>query len=257
MHEKQQRIPVAIEHELDSGILRIGLDRPARKNALTDAMYALMEQTLAAAETNTEVRVVLIHGSPECFSSGNDLDDFNRRKAGVPSPGARFLTALERFEKPVVAAVSGMAIGVGVTLLLHCDLVLAAEGTRFRMPFVNLGLCPEAGSTRLLPLRAGYLGAAKALMLGDFFDTEEAEKLGLVTWTVPRKKLMPQALEQAARLAGKPQNALIITKKLLRQGGRDALREHMAQEFDIFQRLLLSEESKQIRAGMKARRKNQ
>ncbi|MFH1154757.1 MAG: enoyl-CoA hydratase [Pseudomonadota bacterium] len=236
--------------KLTQSVLMIGLCRPEKKNAITHAMYTSIREALESARTDTGVRVVMIHGSEEFFSSGNDLEEFNRRKPGELSPGAQFLAVLQQFEKPVLAAVSGLAVGVGVTLLLHCDLVYASPETRFRMPFVNLGLCPEAGSTLLLPANAGYRQAAKVLMLGDFFDTKTAVALGLVTESVSGKTLMAHAMEQALRLARRPQEALLATKRLMKLGLDQQVREHMPLEFDQFSRLLASPESREIRARM-------
>ncbi len=237
-----------ISCEQAQGILTIGLNRPEKKNAITHAMYRGMTEILERAGQDTDVRVVLIRGHKEAFCAGNDLGDFNRRKSDEPSPGAVFLKALSIFEKPVVAAVSGLAIGVGATILLHCDLVYAAENSRFRMPFVNLGLCPEAGSTLLLPARAGYLKAARAMMLGDFFDAETAVALGLVTAILPDDALMNHAMMDASRLARKPSNALLEIKRLMKQGIGSRISIHMDTEFKAFARLLASEESKILRA---------
>lgn len=238
---------------MTQGILKIGLNRPDRKNAITFTMYTAMKEALESAKANPEIRVVLIHGSEDVFTSGNDLEEFNNRKKGELSPGARFLLALQQFEKPVVAAVSGLAIGIGVTMLLHCDLVFASSETRFRMPFVNLGLCPEAGSTLLLPAIAGYRPAAQTLMLGDFFDTPRAVTLGIVTESVPRERLMTHAMEQAVRLTRRPQEALVQIKQLMKKGTDQQLREHMLLEFEHFARLLASPESRERRARMTAR----
>ncbi len=229
------------------GILQIGLNRPDKKNAITHAMYNAMKEALVAADRDPDIRIVMLHGSEEVFSSGNDLADFNNRKPGVPSPGSLFLKTLCSVEKPVVAAVSGMAVGVGATLLLHCDIVYAATHTRFHLPFVDLGLCPEAGSTLLLPSFAGYKKAAHALMFGDSFDASTALSLGLVTEIVPKEGLMAHALNQVTRLAGKPANALLQTKRLMKLGFDRKLLDHMDLEFEEFGRLLFSSESRSLR----------
>ena len=242
-----------ITQHIENSILKIGLNRPDKRNAITHAMYDTMRNALESAKTNPDIRVVLIHGADDVFSAGNDLDDFNNRKEGVPSPGVLFLTTLREFEKPVVAAISGLAIGVGVTLLLHCDLVYAAPETRFRMPFVNLGVCPEAGSTLLLPARAGYLASAQTLLLGDYFDTPRALDLGIVTESVPQKTLLAHAREKASRLAKQPQEALLLTKQLMKHRFSELLADRMTVEFDHFARLMATSESKEIRARKQAK----
>ena len=191
--------------------MKIGINRPEKKNALTQEMYDAMRLALLEAEENPEIKVVLIHGTHDAFSAGNDLKGFDNRDPDKPSPGAQFLTVLHAFKKPVVAAVSGIAVGVGATLLLHCDLVYAAPDTRFRMPFINLGVIPEAGSTLLLPENAGHRLAAEVLMLGDFFNTRKAIEIGLVNEVVSTKDLLGFAIEKAEQLARKPQQALMLT----------------------------------------------
>ena len=234
-------------HKTSSGILQIGFNRFEKKNAITHAMYNAMRKALESAGHDPDIRVVLLHGSDEIFSAGNDLGDLNNREPGVPSPGARFLKTLCSFEKPVVAAVSGLAVGVGATLLLHCDLVYAATDACFRMPFVDLGLCPEAGSTLLLPAFAGYKRAANALMFGATFGASTAISLGLVTEAVPKERLMAHALDQAQKLAEKPANALLQTKRLMKSGLGQTLHDHMELEFKEFERLLHSKESRKLR----------
>ena len=243
------------------GILTIGLNRPDKKNAITHAMYRGMTTALEKAGRDRDVRVVLIRGvsnpgPQEVFCAGNDLGEFDRRPTDGPSPGALFLNALSAFEKPVVAAVSGLAVGVGATLLLHCDLVYAAEEARFRLPFVDLGLCPEAGSTWALPARAGYLKAAQALMLGDFFDAQTAVQLGLATAVLPGETLMAHARAAASRLSGKPVRALLQIKHLMKQGTARVLETQMEIEFKAFARLLASDESKLLRANKQKEKKN-
>lgn len=237
-----------IDIELLNGVMRIGINRPDKKNALTENMYDAMRLALENARENQDIKSVLFHGIRDVFSAGNDLEEFNHRAPDVPSPGAQFLMVLQSFEKPVVAAVSGLAIGIGVTLLLHCDLVFAASDTRFRTPFVNLGICPEAGSTLLLPANAGYKMAAEILMLGAFFGTQKAIKLGIVNKTA--SNVLNYAVKKAEDLAQKPQQALLLTKKLLKQATQNEVLERMAEECKHFDRLLCTPESIEVRAKL-------
>jgi enoyl-CoA hydratase/carnithine racemase len=248
---EDQNITVSVHH----GIMQIGINRPEKKNALTKDMYDAMRHTLLEAEKNPDIKVVLIHGTHDAFSAGNDLKGFDNRDPDTPSPGAQFLTVLHAFKKPVVAAVSGIAVGVGATLLLHCDLVYAAPDTRFRMPFINLGVIPEAGSTLLLPANAGQRLAAEVLLLGDFFNTRKAIDIGLVNEVVSTEDLLGFAIEKAEQLAQKPQQALMLTKQMMKRTAHQPVAEHMALEFKHFGELLLSPESIAIRAKMKNRNK--
>ena len=242
-----------INIDIHQGIMRIGINRPDKKNALTDDMYDTMRLALEKARENQAIKIVLFHGTDNAFCAGNDLKSFDHRAPGAASPGARFLTVLQAFEKPVVAAVSGIAVGVGGTLLLHCDLVYAASDTRFRMPFVNLGVCPEAGSTFLLPASAGYKKAAEVLMLGEFFDASKAVTLGIINDTVPAQDLLAHAVNVAEQLAQKPRQALLVTKHLLKQGGQQEVAHHMRAEFESFSALLLTPESIEARGKLQTR----
>ena len=236
-------------------VMKIGINRPEKKNALTQEMYDAMRLALMEAEENPNIKVVLFHGTHDAFSAGNDLKGFDNRDPDRPSPAAQFLTVLHAFRKPVVAAVSGIAVGIGATLLLHCDLVYAAPDTRFRMPFINLGVCPEAGSTLLLPENTGHRLAAEVLMLGDFFNTRKAIEIGLVNQVVSTEDLLAFAIEKAEQLAKKPQQALVLTKQLMKRSAHQPVAEHMALEFKHFGELLLSPESIAIIAKMKNRNK--
>jgi enoyl-CoA hydratase/carnithine racemase len=203
---------------LEGSVLRLQINRPEKKNALTLDMYAQMTSALEAADRDPKVRVVLIHGGGDSFTSGNDLQDFVQAPpVGDDSPVGRFIAAISRTHKPLVAAVAGAAVGIGTTMLLHCDLVYAAETTRFQLPFVNLALLPEAGSSLLLPMQIGHLRAAELLMLGEPFSAAKALQYGLVTEVFADG---PAALEAAqaaaAKLAAKPPAALHRTKQLLK-----------------------------------------
>ena len=238
---------------VDKGVMRIGINRPHKKNALTNEMYDAMRLSLTNAREDSDVRVVLLHGTKDAFCAGNDLNAFDNRDPNTPSPGTRFLFALQAFDKPVIAAVSGIAMGIGVTLLMHCDLAYAAEGTRFRLPFINLGVCPEAGSSLLLPANAGVKKAAEVLMLGDLFDTAKALELGIINQQVTDTDVLDFAGEKAILLAQKPQQALLKIKQLLKKNSQQAVIERMTLEAGLFGKLLMTQESIDARDRVKKR----
>jgi enoyl-CoA hydratase/carnithine racemase len=247
-----------IEVTDDAGLRTIRIARPEKKNALTREMYAAMGAALRDAASAPVVRAVLITGGTECFTSGNDVGDFKARggeAADVPSPAREFLAALRACPKPVVAAVAGYAVGIGTTMLLHCDFVYAAEGAVFRMPFVDLGLCPEGGSSLLIPHRGGQLLANELLMLGDAFPPATALRAGIVNAVVPVAELITTAEGVARRLAAKPPAAMATTKRLLRQAGEDALSAHMTEEFARFGALLRGPEAAEAVAAFQEKRK--
>lgn len=243
----------------DAGLRTIRLNRPEKKNALTRAMYGGMRDALREAAAIPSVHAVLLTGGAECFTSGNDVGDFKLRSAtpddSTPTPARDFLFALRDCPKPVVAAVAGYAVGIGTTLLLHCDLVYAAEGAVFRMPFVDLGLCPEGGSSMLVPQRGGQLLANELLMLGDAFGPEVALRAGIVNAVVPAPGLLGHAEAVARRLAAKPPAAMAATKRLLRKPGADALTAHMTEEFADFSALLRGPEAAEAVAAFQEKRK--
>jgi len=205
-------------------ILEIQLNRPAKKNAMTSSMYTTMAEVLEAAAKDDRIRVALWHGAGDSFSAGNDLEDFIKNPPGPgESPQARLMSALIDFEKPIVAAVQGVAIGGGTTMLGHCDFVYAGESTRFQLPFVNLALVPEFGSSYLFPSRFGYVRAAELILLGQPFNASRAAEVGLVTQVVPDQQLLPTANETARKLAEKPAAALQACKRLMKQAAREHL----------------------------------
>ncbi|NMJ39653.1 enoyl-CoA hydratase [Roseomonas sp. JC162] len=242
----------------DAGLRTVHINRPDKKNALTRAMYAAMGAALREAATSPAVRVVLITGGSACFTSGNDVGDFKARgdqAADVPSPAREFLAALRECPKPVVAAVAGYAIGIGTTLLLHCDFVYAADTAVFRMPFVDLGLCPEGGSSLVVPQRAGQLLANELLMLGEAFTPETALRAGIVNAVVPLPDLFHTAGGVARKLAAKPPTAMATTKRLLRQAEEARLSAHMTEEFAKFGALLRGPEAAEAVAAFQEKRK--
>jgi enoyl-CoA hydratase/carnithine racemase len=206
-----------IKSETKDRVARIRFDRIDKKNAITVDMYAQLGAALAAAEADAQVRVVLLHGSADCFTAGNDVADFLKapRNAGS-SPARALFDTLPHMKKPVVAAVGGPAVGIGSTMLLHCDLVYAAPNARFQLPFVPLGIVPEFGSTFLLPLIAGYQRAAKLLLLGQPFTAQEAHEAGIVTEVVPQERLLDHALQVANTLAALPPESMRLTKRLMK-----------------------------------------
>src|SRR5476649_571278 len=195
------------------GVLCITINRPARKNALTAAMYQDMADAFFDAENDPAVRVVLIRAVGDTFSAGNDLEDFMKAPpANQDAPVFQFLRRISTAQKPVVAAVTGGAVGIGTTMLLHCDLVYAASTAKFALPFVQLGLCPEAASSLLLPRIAGYQRAAEKLLLGEPFDAAEALAMGIVNKVLPPAELLAYATAQARKLIALPAASLRVTK---------------------------------------------
>ena len=237
--------PQEILTELQEGMLLVRIHRPERKNALTLAMYAGLTAVLDEAMQTPVVRVVLITGSGDSFSSGNDIADFLAHPpSGEDSPVFQFLSALRQFEKPLIAAVNGVAVGIGVTLLLHCDLIYARIGATLQLPFVNLGLCPEAGSSLLLPRLIGYPRAAELLLLGEPFSAEQALDWGLINGLgSDAEQTLELALAKARRLAGLPAAAVQRTKALLKRTETEAVRETIALESRYFIELLHSPEA--------------
>lgn len=222
----------------------IRINRPEKKNALTQEMYAALADALVAAEADAEVRVILISGTDTVFSAGNDIADFiSNFTMEEQSPVVRFLRTLAGASKPVVAAVNGPAIGIGTTMLLHCDLVWCGRTARFQLPFVNLGLVPEAASSLILPQMLGHRRAAALLLLGEAFDAETALQSGIVNGVVDDDRVMESALASARMLAAKPPAALRLSKQLLKRWTRDQVREVMDAEARIFAEQLRSPEA--------------
>lgn len=242
--------------ETQDRVTRIELNRPEKKNALSPEMYAAIAQALAAADADAGVRAVLIHGQSGCFTSGNDVKDFlELPRAMGASPASGFLRAISTAKKPLVAAVGGAAIGVGTTMLLHCDLVYAAPNARLQMPFVPLGLLPEAASSLLLPAMAGYRRAAEMLLLGGPFGADKALAAGIITEIVPEGELLERARQAAAALAALPPASVQMTKELMKRGLAQGVQERMTEELQLFGERLRSPEAKEaLRAFMEKRK---
>ena len=223
----------------EAGVTTITLNRVDKKNSITAAMYATMADALDQAQADAAVRVVLLQGDVTIFSAGNDIGDFlNKPPAGEQSPVFRFLHGIAAFPKPIVAAVCGPAVGIGTTMLLHCDLVYAGDNAAFSLPFVNLGLCPEAASSLLLPQMFGYHRAAEALLLGEPFMAEAALEIGLVNRIVPPTEVNAMAQTQARKLAAKPLSSLVETKRLMKKGQAMQVAQQMDEESAVFGRML-------------------
>jgi enoyl-CoA hydratase/carnithine racemase len=223
----------------EAGVCTITLNRPARKNSITAAMYQALADALAAARDDAAVRVAVIQGHEAIFSAGNDIADFlDAPPTAADAPVFRFLHGLAEFPKPLIAAVCGPAVGIGTTLLFHCDLVYAGDNAAFSMPFVNLGLCPEAASSLLVPQMFGYHRAAEALLLGEPFMAEAALEVGLVNRVVPPSEANAVAQAQARKLAAKPLSALVATKQLMKQGQQALVNRQIKDEAALFGRML-------------------
>ncbi len=230
--------PEIIVHT-EAAVMTITINRVEKKNSLTSAMYASLADALDSASQDAAVRVVVIQGHELIFSAGNDINDF----LSVPpdtsdAPVFRFLRLLSTFAKPLVAAVCGPAVGIGTTLLLHCDLVYAGDNAAFSMPFVNLGLCPEAASSLLVPQLMGHQRAAEALLLGEPFTAETALEVGLINRIVPPAEANALAQKQAHKLAAKPLSSLLETKRLMKLGNAPVIAERIAEEISSFGRML-------------------
>ena len=224
---------------LDAGVMTLTINRLDKKNSITAVMYAAMADALVAAGQDPGVRVLVIQGHETIFSAGNDISDFlNNAPSSPDAPVFRFLRGISTFAKPIVAAVCGPAVGIGTTLLLHCDLIYAGDNAAFSMPFVNLGLCPEAASSLLVPQLMGYPRAAEALLLGEPFTAETALEIGLINRIVPPLEASVLAQQQARKLAGKPLSSLIETKRLMKKTHASVTAERIAEESISFGRML-------------------
>jgi enoyl-CoA hydratase/carnithine racemase len=237
-------------------VARIELNRADKKNALSADMYAALARAFEGADADPQVRAVLIHGQRGCFTSGNDVKDFLELERGpAASPASGFLRAIAAAKKPVVAAVGGPAVGVGTTMLLHFDLIYAAPNARLQLPFVPLGLLPEAASSLLLPMIAGYQRAAELLLLGQPFTADQALAAGIVTAIVPEGELFERARAAALALAALPPASVRMTKELMKRGLAQAVRERMQEELGLFGERLRSPEAREALSAFMEKRK--
>jgi enoyl-CoA hydratase/carnithine racemase len=235
-----------IRVERADGVLTIAFNRPDKKNAITAAMYQTMADALVEAQGDASVRAILIRGSVGIFSAGNDLEDFMKTPPmGEDAPVFQFLRAISSAEKPLVASVAGAAVGVGTTLLLHCDLVYASDNATFSLPFAQLGLCPEAASSLLLQRVAGYQSAAEKLLLGEAFDAKEAQRMGFVNRLLPAGDVDAFAQAQAAKLAALPASSLRVTKSLMKRAAQHDIQTQITEEAVHFGKMLLAPEARE------------
>jgi enoyl-CoA hydratase/carnithine racemase len=240
---------------IDAGVMTITFNRLDKKNSITSTMYSAMADAVADAAADASVRVVLFQGHESIFSAGNDIGDFlNQLPTTQESPVFRFLRGIATFEKPLLAAVAGPAVGIGTTMLFHCDLVYAGDNAAFSMPFVNLGLCPEAASSLLAPRMFGYHRAAEALLMGEPFFAEAAQEVGLVNRVVPPTEVNGYAQAQARKLAAKPLTSLIATKRLMK-GDTQAVLQKMDEEGQSFGRMLREPAAKEAFGAFMEKRK--
>ncbi|WHZ10421.1 MAG: Enoyl-CoA hydratase [Burkholderiaceae bacterium] len=240
----------------EGGVLTLTFNRLDKKNSITQAMYGLLADALSLAEGQAAVRVVLLQGHETVFCAGNDIGDFqNQPPQGADSPVHRFLRAIALFPKPLLAAVCGPAVGVGTTMLLHCDLVYAGDNAAFSLPFVNLGLCPEAASSLLLPQMLGYHRAAEALLMGEPFMAEAALEVGLANRVLPPTEVNAYAQGRARKLAEKPISSLVETKRLMKKGQLQALLHQMTEEGAVFGRMLREPAAREAFAAFMEKRK--
>lgn len=241
---------------IDAGVMTITFNRLDKKNSITSSMYAAMADAVAQAGGDPAVRVVVFQGHESIFSAGNDIGDFlNQPPSTQESPVFRFLRGIATFEKPLLAAVAGPAVGIGTTMLFHCDLVYAGDNAAFSMPFVNLGLCPEAASSFLAPRMFGYHRAAEALLMGEPFFAEAAQEVGLVNRVVPPTEVNGYAQAQARKLAAKPLSSLIATKRLMKGGDQQAVLQKMDEEGQSFGRMLREPAAKEAFGAFMEKRK--
>jgi enoyl-CoA hydratase/carnithine racemase len=232
--------------ELTGSILRVELNRPAKRNAMTSSMYVALANVFNDAAKDERIHVVLWHGAGDSFCAGNDIEDFLKNPPGPgDSPQAQLMKAFIALDKPLIAAVQGAAIGGGTTMLTHCDFVYAGESAKFQMPFINLALVPEFGSSCSLPGRIGHIRAAELILLGLPFDAKRAAELGFVTQVVPDQTLLAAATETANKLAAKPAGALQASKRLLKRPFREQIKAAINAENEEFSAQVRSADAKE------------
>lgn len=241
---------------LENGVLTLSFKRESRKNSILRQMYSDLAEALEQAADNADVRVAVIQGSDTVFTAGNDIGDFlEHPPTSSDAPVFRFMRALSQFPKPVVAAVCGPAVGIGTTLLLHCELVFAGDNAAFAMPFINLGVCPEFASSLLLAQVAGYPRAAELLLLGEPFNADTALDLGLVNKVLPPQEVAAHAQAVAQRLAAKPLSSLLATKALMKKSQAKLVQEVIADEADTFGQMLGQPAAKEAMSAFMEKRK--
>jgi len=246
---------VSIAVGREGALALLAFDRPERRNAITAAMYTALADAIESAEADAAVRVLVLHGEGGSFTAGNDLEDFLRTPpVDAEAPVFRFLRVMSTAAKPIVAAVEGHAVGIGTTLLLHCELAFAGEGSRFHLPFTRLGVVPEFASSYLLPLRVGYHRAAELLLLAEPFDARRAFELGLLNAVTPAGGALAAARAAAHTLAGLPERSVLLAKQLMKAPHADAVRRQMEVERDHFRRMLGEPAAREALEAFLARR---
>jgi len=245
---------IVTEHA--GSVLRVQFNRPTKRNAMTSAMYVALASIFNETAKDENTRVVLWHGAGDSFCAGNDIEDFLKNPPGAgESPQAKLMEALVNFDKPIVVAVHGAAIGGGTTMLTHCDFIYAAESTKFQMPFINLALVPEFGSSCSVPAQIGHVRAAELILLGTPFDAMRAAELGLVTEVVSDKDALAKATDTARKLAAKPAAALQASKRLMKQPFREQLKAAMKAENEEFSAQVRSEDANEALTAFLEKRK--
>lgn len=245
-----------IQHQIEDRVLTLRFNRPDKKNALTQAMYTAMAEVLRDAQRDPQVRVVLLAGQPDCFTAGNDLMDFMNSPPGdANSPVSQYMRALAELEKPVVAAPAGIAVGIGVTLLLHCDLVYCGGQTRMNMPFVSLGICPEFASSYVLPRLMGHARACELLLLGEPFSAQTALEYGIVNALLPNEQVEAHARAKALQIAALAPGAVRTTKMLLKKWSSRQVLEAIGTEGSHFMPMLKGEEAREAIGAFLQKRK--
>ncbi len=243
-----------VDVKTENGIQLITLNRPDKKNALLQEMYAVMADSLIAADDDPNIRVTVITGTADSFTSGNDLGDFLNNPAQTDeTPVARFIRCLAEIKKPLISAVNGLAVGVGTTMLMHCDLVYASSNAKFSLPFVNLALVPEASSSYLMPKMLGHQRASELLLLGEPFDAEKALRYGVINEITSSEDLLPKAMESAAKIALKAPEAVRLAKALMKND-QEAVLKQMNAESEVFRDRLHSAEAKEAFTAFMERR---
>lgn len=232
-----------IVNSMEGRCVTLTIQRPERRNALTSDMYRALEQGLQKAQADPSCHAVILTGTSDCFTAGNDLSEFQDSRSMSDSAGLAFLRTLANIDVPVIAGVEGYAVGIGVTLLQHCDFVYAGDTAKFNMPFVSLGLCPEGGSSMLMAQLAGARRSAEWLLLGKWFSAAEACDSGLITAVVPAGEALSMAQATAAALGNQPGQALRISKRMLREPARASLMQVFDNERDLFNERLKSDEA--------------
>lgn len=236
-----------IVYDVEDKVLGLQINRPEKKNALTPGMYQALGEGIQLADNDDSIHAILIRGTDDCFTSGNDVSGFlSGNESSGERPSLIFMKAISQARKPIVAAVSGLAIGIGTTMLLHCDLVYASEQCFLQLPFTRLGVCPELGSSLLLPYFMGHQRAAELLLLGDRFGAEKAREFGLVNDVLPQGEYLEVARERARELAGLPNGALQVTKQLMKRSFENVLPGTLDVELQNFNQLVQSPEAQAI-----------